>query len=356
MNRLERLRAAVPTAADCFLITDAVNRRYFTGMKSSAGTLAVFRDAAYLIIDGRYYEKAKSSVTGCEVVLQKKLYDQLGVLFSRHNTRRAAVEIDTVTLRECAALKKELPVKLSDGGELSDVINAMRMIKTPEEIAHITAAQRIAERAFAALLPEIRAGVTERALALKLDFLMLSGGAEALSFDTIALTGAATSMPHGVPSERVVKNGDFVLLDFGAVVNGYHSDMTRTVCAGEPTEKMRAVYDTVLAAQEAGLAAVRAGVCAGDADKAARDVIAKAGWGDCFGHSLGHGVGLEIHEAPNLTPAGKAVLAPGMVVTVEPGIYLPKEFGVRIEDFVVVTETGGENLTLCPKELLCLNS
>ncbi len=183
---------------------------------------------------------------------------------------------------------------------------------------------------------------------------MLSKGAEALSFDTIALSGANTSMPHGVPSDKPVAAGEFVLMDFGAVWEGYHSDMTRTVCVGEPTEQMRAVYETVLRAQQAGLDCIRAGITGKTADKAARDVIEQAGWGAYFGHSLGHGVGMEIHEQPNAAPRTRTVFRSGMVVTVEPGIYLPGEFGVRIEDFVCVTETGCENLTKAPKEFFML--
>ena len=184
---------------------------------------------------------------------------------------------------------------------------------------------------------------------------MMENGSEGESFPTIALTGSATSMPHGVPSaQRIVQSGDFVLMDYGAMVDGYHSDMTRTVCVGKPSERMQQVYDIVLKAQAAGIVGAKPGITGRDMDKLARDIIEEAGYGDNFGHSLGHGVGLEIHEFPNASPGTLAKLETGNVVTVEPGIYLPGEFGVRIEDFVVIRENGCENLTEAPKQLTVL--
>ena len=179
-------------------------------------------------------------------------------------------------------------------------------------------------------------------------------GAAAMSFPTIALTGARTSMPHGVPSDAAVQAGDFVLMDFGAMVNGYHSDMTRTVCVGTPTEKMKSVYEVVRQAQAAALQAARAGITGKALDAIARDIITAAGYGKQFGHSLGHGVGMDIHEYPNAAPSSHVSLEPGNVVTIEPGIYLPGEFGVRIEDFVVITETGCRNLTAVTPDLICI--
>ncbi len=183
---------------------------------------------------------------------------------------------------------------------------------------------------------------------------MLSHGAEALSFDTIALSGANTSLPHGVPSDKRVESGDFVLLDFGAVVDGWHSDMTRTFCVGEPTDEMRKVYDIVLRAQLAGIEAVKAGIDGKALDAVSRKVIADEGYGRFFGHSLGHGVGMEIHESPYASPSVNNIINEDSVVTVEPGIYLEGKFGVRIEDFVIVTKDGCINMTEAPKELVCL--
>ena len=196
--------------------------------------------------------------------------------------------------------------------------------------------------------------MTERETALALEYHMKRHGAEDLSFDTIALTGAHTSMPHGVPDDRVIQQGDFVLMDFGAVVDGYHSDMTRTVCVGTPTEEMRNIYHIVRTAQDAALAFARPGITGKALDAAARDIITDAGYGEAFGHSLGHGVGMEIHEYPIASASRDTLLAPGNVVTIEPGIYLPGKFGVRIEDFVCITENGCEDLTSLPNKLICV--
>ena len=200
----------------------------------------------------------------------------------------------------------------------------------------------------------IKVGVTEKEIALELDFYMLSHGAEAVSFETIAVSGKNSSMPHGVPTDKKIENGDFITMDFGAVYNGYHSDMTRTVIVGEPTEKQKEVYETVLKAQTEALAVLKAGVSGVDADKAARDIIDAKGYKENFGHGTGHGVGIEIHESPNLSPYSKAILETGNIVTVEPGIYIPDEFGVRIEDMALITEDGYINLTSCEKELIIL--
>lgn len=351
---LYMLMSEIGTFTDCALITDDTDRRYFTGMKSSAGTLAVFSDAAYLFIDSRYIEKARKTVTGCEVILQTKLYDQLNELIAKHDAVKVSVNTSKTTVEQFNALSEKIACKLDGSDELAETVRSIRAVKRGEEIEYMIAAQRIAESGFTHMLDCIKPGVSERELQLELDHYMLSNGAEALSFDTIALTGKNTSMPHGVPGSDTVKEGDFFLLDFGAVVNGWHSDMTRTVCVGQPTEEMRKVYDIVLSAQLAGLDAVREGIAASDLDAVARKVISDAGYGEYFGHSLGHGVGMDIHEPPFASPVSKEILAADMVVTVEPGIYLPDKFGVRIEDFVVVREDGCFNMTAAPKELIIL--
>ena len=237
---------------------------------------------------------------------------------------------------------------------LSNAISTLRMTKDEEEVECIRKAQEIAEKALEELKGFIRVGVTEREIALELNRLMFAYGAEDLSFDTIVLSGANTSMPHGVPSDKKVEEGEFVLIDFGAVYNGYHSDMTRTLCVGEPSEEMKKVYNIVLEAQLAGIEAAKAGILGSELDKISRDVIEQAGYGSCFGHSLGHGVGMEIHEKPNASPNYKLALNKGAVVTVEPGIYIAGKFGVRIEDFVILTENGCENLTKSAKNLITL--
>ncbi len=356
MNNIEKLQKLMQKSdiADCALITSDINRRYFTGMKSSAGTLLVMKNAAYLIIDFRYIERARATVKSCEVILQKELHEQINAIFISENVRTCAVESDCITLGQFGSLKNKLGCTLLADGKLSKAINSLRAVKTPEEISKIKQAQKIAEAGFEHILNFIKVGRTEKEIQLELDYFMLKNSAEALSFDTIALTGSSTSMPHGVPGERRVQSGDFVLLDFGAVYDGYHSDMTRTVAVGQTSDKMKDVYDIVLSAQKAALKEARAGISGVQLDKAARDVIAQNGYSDYFGHSLGHGVGLEIHEAPTASQRSKDILESGMVVTVEPGIYIAGEFGVRIEDFVVIGENGCDNLTKAPKELIVL--
>ncbi len=354
---IERLMSMLPAELDCALICSDINRRYFTGMRSSAGTLLCFREGAYLIIDFRYIEKARAVVKGCEVILRDNLYSQIKELLVRHGAKTVACEAMELTLSRFDQLRENLEgaAELDGTGTLSKAIYACRTVKTAEEADKIRQAQAIAEEAFRHILGFVRAGISERDVQLELDFKMLRLGAEELSFPTIALTGAATSMPHGVPSaERIIKKGDFVLMDYGAVVDGYHSDMTRTVAVGEPSDEMKRVYDIVLTAQEKALSEVRSGMTGQQLDSIAREHIEKAGYGEHFGHSLGHGVGLEIHEYPNASPLSSNILRPGNVVTVEPGIYLPGKFGVRIEDFVLVTENGCENLTHSPKNMIIL--
>jgi Xaa-Pro aminopeptidase len=354
-QRARHLMQSLAGKADCALVTDDCSRRYLTGMKSSAGFLLCFPEKTYLLIDFRYIEKARETALHCEVIEQKNTYEQLAALLKRHGAETVAVESRSLTLQKLAALKEKLSgVEFLTDDTLSSALYALRTVKSREELHKIQMAQQLAEAALQQLLEELCAGMTEREIALRLDFHMRRNGAEDLSFETIALTGAHTSMPHGVPDDRSVQRGDFVLMDFGAVVDGYHSDMTRTVCVGTPSEEMQNVYEIVRTAQETALARVRAGITGHELDAAGRDVITAAGYGDAFGHSLGHGVGMEIHEFPVAAPKQQALLAEGNVVTVEPGIYLPGKFGVRIEDFVYVTKNGCENLTKFTNKLICL--
>lgn len=356
-DRIDKLMHRLPIAVDAALIQSDVNRCYFTGMQSSAGTVLCFRDAAYLLIDFRYIEKAWQCVKHCTVIEQHDLYDQIRLLLLEHEAKNLAVESMTMTLNGFSKLKQQLGqvVQFDCSDTLSQGIYHCRTVKSADEIEKIRAAQHIAEIAFDDILTYIKPGVSERDIMLRLNRTMLEHGSDGESFPTIALTGTATSMPHGVPSaDRLVQKGDFVLMDYGATCDGYHSDMTRTVCVGNPSENMQMVYETVAQAQTAALHAAKAGMTGRQLDLCARDLIEAAGFGKNFGHALGHGVGLEIHEYPNASPGAKTVLQPGNVVTVEPGIYLPGEFGVRIEDFVVIREDGCENLTQAPKHLLVL--
>lgn len=349
------LQSFLKSKHEAIIIYSEVNRRYFTGFPSSAGYLVVTADDAVLFVDSRYIEAAEKSVKDCRALLFKKdSVDIKAYLKDKHITRiyteRNRISVSTADFLKTAFL----PCRVTPSKRLEKVIDESRIIKTTEEIECIKTAQKIAEDAFDHILTFIKPGVTEKQIALELDFYMLSHGAEAISFETIAVTGAKSSMPHGVPDDSVVKSGDFITMDFGAVVNGYHSDMTRTVAVGEVTEEQRKVYETVLTAQKSALEILKSGLDCCQADKAARQIIEDAGYGEYFGHSTGHGVGIEIHEAPTLAPGSKGTLQVGNVVTIEPGIYLPGRFGVRIEDMALITENGYENLTTTPKELIVL--
>ena len=354
MTNIEKLQSKIGDFCDCAIITSDVNRRYLTDMKSSAGTVLVFPNNTYLIIDFRYIEKARKKVATCEVIEQQRLFHQINNLLKKHGAKTIAIESDYLTVSGLIDFKANLKGKIKADKELSRLITSLRTVKSDDEIIKIEKAQRIAESAFDDILKFIKAGRTEREIALRLDSFMLEQGAEAMSFETIVLSGKNTSMPHGVPSDKRVEDGDFVLMDFGAVYDGYHSDMTRTVCVGEPTDKQRKIYDIVLTAQKESIEFAKAGISGSQLDGVARDIITNEGFGDCFGHSLGHGVGLEIHEYPNASPSADNGLLKNSVVTIEPGIYIEGEFGVRIEDFVVIKEDGCINLTNAPKELIVL--
>ncbi|MBR4858746.1 MAG: aminopeptidase P family protein [Clostridia bacterium] len=336
-----------------YLIVSPENRRWLTGFASSDGYLLVTKTEAVFLVDSRYIEAAQKQIAVCESVLLTSLSAQLpeyiknfGITALYTEAQRLSVadfeEIKSISSCPCVADK-------ADG-----VIDSLRRIKTEIEKSKILKAQAIAERAFDRILDFIKIGVTEREIALELDFFMLKNGAECVSFETIAVSGKNSSMPHGVPCDKKIEKGDFITLDFGAVVDGYHSDMTRTVAVGEVSSKQAEVYETVLSAQLKSLEALKAGVPCFDADAAARNIISNAGYGKYFGHGTGHGVGIEIHEAPRLSPKSDAILKAGDIVTVEPGIYLPDEFGVRIEDMAFITENGFENLTKSPKSLIIL--
>lgn len=339
----------------CALIISPENRKYFTKFESSDGFLIVSSDKAVFITDGRYIEAAEKQIASCEVHLLKKTYPQIAEILEEMNCKRLLVESTRMTVSTFNSLKgvlKKIPI--STDTTLDTIINTLRSIKAENETESIEKAQRIAEDAFENILKFIKPGVTEKEIALELDFYMLRHGGEALSFETIAVSGKNSSMPHGVPSKKKIENGDFVTMDFGAMINGYHSDMTRTVAIGFATDEMKNVYDAVLSAQENCLANLKAGVPCKEGDQFARSVISDRGYGKYFTHSTGHGVGVEIHEFPNLSPASDSILQVGNIVTVEPGIYIPEKFGVRIEDMALITENGCVNLTNTPKELIIL--
>jgi Xaa-Pro aminopeptidase len=351
--RLCELSSSIPEGVDGLLIKKECNLKYFTGFSCDAGLLLVSREGSVFFTDSRYTEAAEKTISGCGVENSARLPEHIKEYCKKFKIKTLAGESSAMTVA-CAERYGSMlgdDVSLVFGGTADDIINGMRAVKTPAEVGLIKKAQAVAERSFEYIMGIIRPGMTEREVKTELDYFMLKNGAEKISFDTIAVSGANSSMPHGVPSDKALKEGDMLTLDFGAVCGGYHSDMTRTVAVSRCGEEQKEVYSIVLAAQEAALKALRPGVPCRYADRAARDLIAAAGYGERFGHGTGHGVGLELHENPTLNPRSEEILKKGNVVTVEPGIYIPGRFGVRIEDMVLITDGGYENLTRSPKEL-----
>ena len=356
MNQIARIREElIKRGLDALLITDEKNQRYAAGFPFTDGAVLVGREKAFLITDSRYIEAAEQQAEGAEVrmfdracPLNARLKEALGEI----GAEKIAAEDQSLSHAAFLGWEQKLGVRLESAGEL---FRQLRTIKTEEEIASMIHAQRISEAALEEVLHIIKPGMTEREVAAELVYRMLRHGGEGNAFDPIVVTGSKTSMPHGVPGDKVVQKGDFVTMDFGSLKDGYCSDMTRTVAVGEATDEMKNVYCTVLKAQLAGIAAAHAGVLGRDIDAAARKVIADAGYGQYFGHGFGHCLGLEIHEPPFAGPTGNVPLPAGSLSSAEPGIYLPGRFGVRIEDVMIIRETCAEVITKAPKsELIVL--
>ena len=344
------------------LITSPINRRYLTGFKSSYGVVVITKDRHYFLTDSRYHENALKSLsdTVYKVVLTddltgKGLKEQLEYIFIKNNIDSVMIESHTMTIAGLERYKKMFhQIEFDATSRLSDIIEKKRTIKTAEEIAKIEAAQRIAERAFAKLTTKLKPGVTEKQVAAILNYYMLELGADSSAFDTIVASGKNSAIPHAAPTDKPLENGEFVIIDFGAVIDGYHSDMTRTVVIGVPSEAMVRVYDAVRSASTDALKAIRVDITGNLLDNVARSTLEAWGYESFFKHSLGHGVGLEVHEKPSLSIKSKSnmTLRENMVLTIEPGVYIPGKFGVRIEDMVVVSKSGCINLTQTPKNLI----
>ncbi len=342
------------TAAEAELILTPTARRYLSGFAADDGYILLSGDRKILFADGRYYEEAARKLPDIEVVCLTNARRQLSETLEELGVEKVSVETD-ITVEQVEDLRTMLPgIEIIPNRKLSESIREMRAVKSDEELESIKKAQHIAERAFEHILRFIRVGVSEKQIAAELEYAMRKAGSERAAFDTIAVSGTRTSLPHGEPTYKTVAPGEFITMDFGAVVNGYHSDMTRTVAVGDVGDAARKVYETVLEAQTKALAAVKAGAALSSVDGAARSVIKAAGFGKYFCHSAGHGVGLEIHEKPSVSPRAEGILSAGNVITVEPGIYIPEKFGVRIEDMVFVTADGCENLTSAEKSLIVL--
>ena len=351
-TRYEKLREKMKEAGlDAVYVNSPENFRYMSGYNNPDGHMLITADAAYEYSDFRYIEAARAeSFPTVNVMLypENRLID----VVKEQGIKKIGIEDTRLTVAELAGLKKSLEETGTETYELGNTFTEIRAVKDKDEIDSIVAAQRIAEGAFRHLLNVINYDMAEVEVAAELEYYMKKNGSEMPAFDTIAVSGKSSSMPHGVPSNRKLEKG-FLTLDYGAKVNGYCSDMTRTIVIGKADDEMKKLYNTVLKAQLAAIDAITNGADAGEMDKIARDIINGAGYEGRFGHSLGHGVGLLIHELPNESPRtfGKK-LVPGNIVTVEPGIYIEGLYGCRIEDMVCVTENGKIDLTDCPKELI----
>lgn len=340
---------------EAMLITSNQNRFYFTGFPSSAGMAVITHGEARLFIDFRYYEKAKKSVDSCSVVMATRVLKQIADFLVLRKIDTVYTETGNISIDELKSLRSAMPkVNVSDDDRFYKEILSMRSVKSENETGNIKKAQSFTDETFSYILSRIEAGRTERDIMLDMEFYMRRLGSEGTAFDFIVASGENTSLPHAVPTDRVVKNGDFVTMDFGAVFNGYRSDMTRTVAVGNVSEEQKEVYNTVLNAQKAAFDAIKIGAKCCDIDKAARDIITNAGYGKYFGHALGHSVGIDIHESPNFSPSCKEIVRAGNVITVEPGIYIENEFGVRIEDMAVITPNGVLDITASEHKLIVL--
>jgi Xaa-Pro aminopeptidase len=350
-GRIERLRSELEAATvDALLVTNLTNVRYLTGFSGTNGQMLVTPRSAVFFTDPRYAARAGDLVEGAEVAIYpSKLTDALLPRLEHGRVKRLGIEAATVTLSERDALAKRL--SNFELVSVEDAVEGLRKTKEPAEIEKIRAAVRIADDAFTWALDRIVPGATEREVALDIEVRMRTAGADDVSFEPIVGSGDLSAHIHHTPSERVIEKGDLVLLDFGSRADGYCSDMTRTVVMGPASDEQREMYELVLAAQLAGIEATGAGVRGLDVDAAARAVIVEAGRGDDFPHSLGHGVGLDIHETPALRTSEEP-LVPNEVVTIEPGVYSVGAGGVRIEDMVVVGESRTEVLTGSPKDTL----
>lgn len=349
MTRIEKFRAALPENADAALITDEKTRFYLTKFMATDGTLFVTKNDAYLYMDFRYIEAAEKESEGCRVIMPEgRVSDEIKKLIEAEKIKTVAFEDRKTTVSEHGAQEKTYPGVTFI--PLGNTVSLLCEYKDDEEIEKIKAAQKITDEAYDAVIKLLRPDMTEIEVAAEIEYQMKKRGATAPSFETIAVSGESSAKPHGVPSKTVLRRG-FLTMDFGCVYNGYCSDMTRTVVIGKADDEMKKVYNTVRKAQEEAIGAAKAGMTGAFLDGIARDIINEAGYKGCFGHGLGHGVGLYIHEDPRVSPAGATKLARGHVFTVEPGIYLKGKYGVRIEDMMVITADGAVDITKSPKEM-----
>lgn len=348
-ERIARLRQLMrENGIESLLVTRREDVRYLSGFTGSSGSLLLASGRPCLITDFRYKLRAHKETIGITILIQKK--DPISAL----RDAAARMDVETLWFDESALTVEGLKNFKKQGLRLKGhrgLVKTLRQRKDKWELANIRTAIRRAEQSFRELRTAIKPGATERELGLKLEYLMREKGARKAAFDVIVASGGNGAMPHAVATNRRIKKGDLVIFDFGAEANGYYSDMTRTLCVGRPSPRQREIHELVLQAQSAAIRSVLVGVTCKSVDEAARVVIKKAGHGKHFGHGVGHGIGLRVHEGPSLSPLSKERVEENMVFTIEPGVYIPGWGGVRIEDMVQVTEAGAKVLTTLPKEL-----
>lgn len=354
MTNLEKYRSILDEKVDGLLLTSRYSRYYGAEFDIAEGIAVVSPKGCRYFTDSRYIESATKNIKNFQVVMTDRSRNYallINQAIDEFGIHALGFEEEYITAGELARFQNDLKAELVPYNEK---IYAFRAVKEEWELDRLRKAQRIADAALLETLPCLKVGMTELEAQAELIYCMYKNGAQGLSFDPIVVSGPNTSLPHGVAGNRVIQEGDFLTMDFGVLYQGYCSDTTRTVAFGYATEEMRKVYNVVLKAQREAIAATKAGVTGKMIDGIARQVITDAGYGDYFGHSYGHGVGLEIHEAPNMNMRNDQILPAGAVCSAEPGIYLPGKFGVRIEDVTILTADGCENLTKLPKELLVL--
>ena len=352
MKNIEKYLSLLGEQADGLLLTSRYSRHYGAEYDIAEGVAIVSANGCRYFTDSRYIEDAENGIRGFQVIMTDRAhpYSQLiNEAIADFGITTLGFEENYLTVAELRDFEEKLNAKLIP---MHKGISSFRAVKEDWELDNMRKAQAITDKAFSEMLGRIKPGMTEKELQAELIYCLYKNGGEGLSFDPIVVSGPNTSLPHGVATDRVIQEGDFVTMDFGVLYHGYCSDMTRTVAVGYATEEMEKVYNTVLQAQLAGIAASKAGVTGAEIDGAAREVIADAGYGDNFGHGYGHCIGMECHEMPSCSPRGTSPMEVNMVSSAEPGIYLPGKFGVRIEDLVIFTADGCENITASPKNLI----
>ncbi len=352
MKNIDKYLSLLGKDVDGLLLTSRYSRYYAAEFDIAEGVAVVTAKGCRYFTDSRYIESSENGIQGFEVLVvdsQNTYKQRLNTAIADFGVKVLGFEEEYLTVAELRNYEKNLDAKLIGKNE---AIHNFRGVKEPWELDIMRKAQSITDKAFSEVLGRVKVGMTEKELQAELIYCLLKNGADGMAFDPIVVSGPNTSMPHGVAGDRVIQEGDFITLDFGAQYKGYCSDMTRTFAVGYATDEMKTVYETVLRAQLAGIAASKAGVIGKEVDGAARKVIEDAGYGAFFGHGYGHSLGMEIHEAPSPNPRGERVMEENMIASAEPGIYLPGKFGVRIEDVVIFKENGCENITHSPKNLI----